>query len=99
MRIEAYLFAILRERAGCESVSLDLPAGSRVDEALAAIALRVPAIAPLVSRVQVAVNRAFVGQKHTLCDGDEVVLIPPVAGGAGAPSRRITISASALDPK
>lgn len=31
--------------------------------------------------VRAAVNGRFVANDHPLCDGDEVVFIPPVAGG------------------
>ncbi len=76
-------FAVLRERVRLASESLDLPAGARVREARAAIAARHPEIAPLLPRVQAAVNRTVVGDEHPLGDGDELAFLPPVSGGAG----------------
>jgi molybdopterin synthase catalytic subunit len=53
-----------------------------VHEAIAALAARHVAIAALAGRFRVAVNQAMVGDDHALADGDELALIPPVAGGA-----------------
>jgi molybdopterin converting factor subunit 1 len=93
VRIQVLLFAVLRERTGRDSAALDLPAGATVADALAALTTLHPTVAALLPRVQVAVNRQIVGKEHTLCDSDELALIPPVAGGSG---RRIAVSASAL---
>lgn len=79
-------FAVLRERVRLDGESLDLPAGARVGEARAAIAVRHPEIAPLLPRVQAAVNRTVVGDNHPLGDGDELAFLPPVSGGAGVPA-------------
>jgi MoaE-MoaD fusion protein len=81
--IEVLYFAVLRERVGRDAESLELPAGSRVREARAAIAALRPEIAPLLPRVQAAVNRTVVGDEHPLAEGDELAFLPPVSGGAG----------------
>jgi len=93
MTITVLYFAVLRERARRERDTVTLPAGSDVAAARAAIARLHPALAPLLPVVRTAVNRAFVGEAHALLDGDEVALIPPVAGGsreAAAPRVAIT---------
>jgi len=70
-----------------DSETLDLPAGTTVSAARSALQTAHPALAALLPCVQVAVNRTLVGFEHRLSDGDELALIPPVAGGAGtAPS-------------
>ena len=77
MRIR--LFAQLRERAGASELSLELPDGARVRDALAAEP--VAALAgglPLV----LAVNREYASADAPLAPGDELALIPPVSGGA-----------------
>jgi MoaE-MoaD fusion protein len=83
VRIEVLYFAVLRERVRLAGESLDLPVGSRVREARAAIAARHAEIAPLLPRVQAAVNRTVVGDDHPLSDGDELAFLPPVSGGSG----------------
>ena len=89
MRVEVLYFAILRERAGCARETLELPDGADVSVARAAVAERHPEIAALLSRVHVAVNRTQAPDAQRLADGDEVALLPPVAGGAGP--RKIAI--------
>jgi molybdopterin converting factor subunit 1 len=81
MRLEVLYFAVLRERAGRDGETLDLPPGARVREARAAIAARHPELAPLLPRVQSAVNRTVVGEDHPLAEGDELAFLPPVSGG------------------
>jgi molybdopterin synthase catalytic subunit len=93
VQVQVLYFAILRERLGRDSETLELAPTATVGDARAALAAAHPEIAPLLPRVQSAVNRTMVGETHTLADGDELALIPPVAGGAG---RKIALSAVPL---
>ena len=93
MRVQVLYFAIPRERSRMEAEVLDLPPGATAEVAMEAVAAAHPELAPLLPRLQVAVNRSFVGKEHTLCDGDEVALIPPVAGGSG---RKIAVTAEPI---
>jgi MoaE-MoaD fusion protein len=83
MRVEVRLFAILRERAGRDSLELDLADGATAADALAATGERA-GLADELARMQVAVavNREYVRGDAALSDGDEVALVPPVSGGA-----------------
>jgi molybdopterin synthase catalytic subunit len=81
IRIEVLYFAILRERLGRDRETLALPPGSDVRGARAALAARHPDIAPLLPRIATAVNRSMAPDDRPLADGDELALIPPVAGG------------------
>lgn len=78
-------FAVLRERLGRDTHTVDLPPTSTVADAHRALIAAFPALAALLPRVQTAVNQAVVGHSHTLYDGDEMALIPPVSGGADGP--------------
>jgi molybdopterin converting factor subunit 1 len=93
VRVQVLYFAVLRERAGRADETIELPPGTTVATARANLAAAHPEIATLLPRVQSAVNRTMVGETHTLMDGDELALIPPVAGGAG---RKIAVSAAPL---
>lgn len=86
LRCQVRYFAIVRERLARDQDLLDLPAGARIDDLLAALVSRHPALAPLVPHLRVAVNRDFAPLERVLADGDEVALIPPVAGGASMSS-------------
>jgi len=81
MRIEVLYFAVLRERVGRDGETLELPAGSKVRQATAAIAALHPEIASFLPRVQSAVNRTVVFGDHPLREGDELAFLPPVSGG------------------
>jgi MoaE-MoaD fusion protein len=81
MRVDVLYFAVFRERIGAASEQLELPAAATVRDAVTALAARHASIAALAGRFRVAVNQAFVGDDHALADGDELALIPPVAGG------------------
>jgi molybdopterin converting factor subunit 1 len=87
MRITVLYFAVLRERARLERELVTLEPGGDVAAARAAIAALHPELAALLPVVQTAVNRAFVDGARPLAEGDELALIPPVAGGADAPAR------------
>jgi molybdopterin synthase catalytic subunit len=77
MVVQVRLFAILRERAGRDSLELELPDGARVADALAAVDDLAGGM-PLV----LAVNREYAPPEQELAPGDELALIPPVSGGA-----------------
>jgi MoaE-MoaD fusion protein len=80
MIVRVRLFAQLRERAGARELSLELPEGARVRDALATDAVAsLSAGLPLV----MAVNREYADEDAPLSAGDELALIPPVSGWAG----------------
>lgn len=70
------LFAMLRERAGASTVTLELPDGARVRDALASLS-EVIAGVPVV----MAVNREYADADEVLSAHDELALVPPVSGG------------------
>jgi MoaE-MoaD fusion protein len=79
MEVTVRLFAMLRERAGAPEVTLELPEGARVRDALESLHELAEGI-PLV----MAVNREYADDERVLDAGDELALIPPVSGGAVA---------------
>ena len=79
MEVTVRLFAMLRERAGAREVTLELPDGARVRDALDELG-DLAAGLPLV----MAVNREYAREDHALAAGDELALIPPVSGGETA---------------
>jgi molybdopterin converting factor subunit 1 len=83
MIVRVRLFAILRERAGRDSLDLELDDGATVADALRALRERRP-IADVLGRlpVQMAVNRDYAKATTPLSADDELALIPPVSGGA-----------------
>jgi molybdopterin converting factor subunit 1 len=88
VKIEVLFFAILRERAGRERETLEVPAATTAADLMVQLVRLHPGLAGLEGRVQLAVNRQMVPRSHVLRDHDEVALIPPVSGGSnGEPER------------
>ena len=82
---------MLRERAGAPEVTLDLPDGARVGDALDSLSGLADGI-PLV----MAVNREYADASQVLDPGDELALIPPVSGGSTAAAPWVRVSAEPL---
>jgi molybdopterin synthase catalytic subunit len=81
VQIQVLYFAVFRERLATDGEPLELAAGATVADAIAALEARHDVIAQLRGHYRVAVNQAMTGADTALNDGDELVLIPPVAGG------------------
>ncbi len=81
MRITVLFFAQARERAGRGSAELELPEGSRVQDALRALAGAYPALEPLWPHLAVAVDGRLARGDAALGAGAELALLPPVSGG------------------
>jgi molybdopterin synthase catalytic subunit len=96
--VSVRLFAALRERAGCDSLDLELDDGATVGDALALLA-RHDRLGDALERLTVvmAVNRDYAGAGRALKEGDEVALIPPVSGGADVHAR-VTDEPLRLEP-
>src|SRR5437763_2820458 len=84
MILRVRLFAVLRQRAGRDSIELQVDEGATVAEAMATLE-REPSLAGIIERVPVrmAVNREYVSPETPLAAGDELALVPPVSGGDG----------------
>lgn len=80
MKVRLLLFASYAEAIGSSEISLELPAGATAATALSAIRER-PGSDKLPPSPMIAVNRRYAKPGQPLKDGDEVALIPPVAGG------------------
>lgn len=80
MKVQLLLFASYAEAFGRGEIALELPGGATAADALAAIRSR-PGAERLPPRPMIAVNQSYARPEQPLADGDEVALIPPVAGG------------------
>lgn len=80
MTVTVLLFASYAERLGKSSIPLEVPGGSTVRTVLDEIG-RMPGAEALPATPLVAVNRSYARAGDTVSDGDEIAIIPPVAGG------------------
>jgi molybdopterin synthase catalytic subunit len=90
------LFGAVREEAGCRELDLELEEGARVVALRDRLAAEYPSVEALGDRLAISINLELASLDDALADGDEVALLPPVAGGSAAP-RRCTISDQPLD--
>lgn len=97
MQIQVLYFAVFRERLGTSAETLELDAPATVADAVAALVERHPPIAALRGRFRVARNQEFASDDEVLVDGDELALIPPVAGGSDPPYARVLATELSLD--
>jgi MoaE-MoaD fusion protein len=81
MKVTVLFFAQARERAGRSSAELPLPDGSRLADALSALAREHPALESLWPHLAVAANGRLARPDTPLEDGAELALLPPVSGG------------------
>ena len=91
MTITVRLFAMLREHAGWRDRSFEIAPNSSVEQAWAAVAQAAPALTGYREVVRFARNGRYVTADDRLSDGDQLALIPPVAGG-GRGYRRIELT-------
>jgi molybdopterin synthase catalytic subunit len=97
MRINVRLFAILRQQAGWREKTIELADGATIDDAWRALAAETPQIAASREIVRFARNREYASADTPLEDGDELVLIPPVAGGGDGTLLRLEIRDEPID--
>src|SRR3954468_11120630 len=98
MVLQVRLFAVLRERAGRDSLEIEVAEGATVAEAMRALAEVSEALAEALEAMPVvmAVNRSYTDAEAPLSAGDELALIPPVSGGAEQPRPHVRVTAEAL---
>lgn len=92
MEIRILYFAHVRARVGLSSELLAMPEGASVADAVEVLKERYPTLQELLPVVRLALNGEFSQADAKLAQGDELVLIPPVAGGAGVPAVAISDS-------
>lgn len=81
MKIRVLLFASVRQSAGGDEMTLDLPEGTTAGEILERLREKIPALEGLSDRIKLAVGEEFVGPDYKLKEGDVAAIIPPMSGG------------------
>ena len=82
MQVLVKLFGAAREAVGEKELAVALSEGARAADLLALLAREHPALDRFGERLAVSVNLEVVPRETRLREGDEVALLPPVAGGS-----------------
>ena len=80
MRIRTLLFATYRDLAGTDELEVELPDGATAADLVERLRSR-KGLDGLPREPALAVNQVYASAGTSLSDGDEVALLPPVAGG------------------
>jgi len=80
MTVRILLFASYADALGRAALDVPLGEGATVGDLVRELR-SLPGAAALPPRPLVAVNQAYAPYDRTVCEGDEVAVIPPVAGG------------------
>jgi len=97
--VSARLFARLREQAGTDAESVELPAGSTVSDVFDAVKRLHPGLDADREAVRAALNQEFADWDAAVADGDEVAFIPPVSGGAHGVGVLFELTSRPLDAR
>ena len=81
MLITVLFFAGLRDRAGVGGISVELPEGATVADAIEVARAASDRDLSVPRAIMTAVNEEYADRDQRLSDGDELALIPPVSGG------------------
>jgi MoaE-MoaD fusion protein len=81
MRINLLLFALYRDLTGVGELDVEVRDGASAGDALRELRARDDRFAALPERPVIAINREYAQLDECLRDGDELALLPPVAGG------------------
>jgi len=81
MKISVRFFASHREATGCATYLAEVPDGARAGEVLTLLCDTFPRLRTLAPAAAFAINQTQVSPSSALHDGDELALLPPMAGG------------------
>lgn len=84
MKLSIRFFGTLREAIGEATREFEVPDDCRVADLRKVLAEALPAFRELGERVAIAVEHEVASEERALHEGNEIAVLPPVSGGAGA---------------
>ena len=82
MNVKIRLFAGLHDLLGSREIAIELAEGATVATLRDELQRLYPIVTPYLPTLICAVDEEYVDPEHTLHDGDDVAIIPPVSGGS-----------------
>jgi len=83
IRVRVLAFGVLKDSLGSNATEVKIPEGATVGDLLAQVAREHPDV--VLRGIAVSVNAEYAVASRSLCEDDEVGLLPPVSGGAEGP--------------
>lgn len=81
MRVSVHFYSYFKDLTGCAQTTEDVAEGSTIDDLLQKLIARFPKLGSMQKSMLIAVGVEYQTRDHTLEEGDEVSLFPPVQGG------------------
>jgi molybdopterin converting factor small subunit len=82
MELRILFFSVLRDIVEAEEIVFEAPAGvSDVRGMLEGLYAKWPGLREWDSRIRVAVDLEYVDRGHSVAEGQEIAVMPPVQGG------------------
>ena len=82
IKVKVLFFASARESAGTGQEVIELESPALTSTLLCVLVEKYPELDFVGKQISVAVNKVYLGHEDVqLRDGDEVALLPPIAGG------------------
>jgi molybdopterin converting factor subunit 1 len=81
MKIRVRLFAVAKELAGSESITVDFPTAATLGDVRQAVERQFPALRPVLRHSVWAVDAAYANDQTSVNERSDVAVIPPVSGG------------------
>ncbi len=81
MIVRVKLFAVAKELAGRDELSLELPDGAIIADLRKATIAEVPALSKIIPHSLWAIDTSYAADNTPIAAHSEIALIPPVSGG------------------
>jgi len=81
MTITVRLFALARDLADAETLTIELPTGSTVADLRSKLAREYPQLAAILPTCMIAVDSNYATDDLVITSNGEVACLPPVSGG------------------
>lgn len=81
MIVRVKLFAVAKERAGCDELTLNVPRTATIADVRDAARTAFPALTPVLPLAMWAVDMIYANENTPITQQSEIALIPPVSGG------------------
>jgi molybdopterin converting factor subunit 1 len=81
MIVRVKLFAIAKERAGREELTLNVPRTATIADVREAVRTACPALSPVLPLAMWSVDMTYANEQTPVTQQSEIAMIPPVSGG------------------